>query len=169
MAANLIARHLRQTLDLSDAVLVASDAGEAKDIGRYANRLHLPIAVIDKRRHADDEKAVAENLIGDVRGKTALITDDEIATGGTLVESARFVLSRGAKRVVAAATHPVFSRDPRKLAEAGIHPLVVTDTLPVPADKRPEGLEILSVAPLLADAIRCIHDGTSVSRLFMDD
>lgn len=168
-AASLISRHLQANLDLEQTVIVASDAGEAKDIGRYANRLGLPIAIIDKRRYDDDEKPRAVHLIGDVEGKTALIVDDEIATGGTLAEAARFVLSQGASRVVAAATHAVLSGSaPALLAESGISPLIVTDTVPVPKEKRFEGLEVLSVASLLAEAIRRIHDGRSVSRLFVD-
>jgi ribose-phosphate pyrophosphokinase len=167
MAANLISNHLRTFLDLKDTVLVASDAGEAKDIGRYANKLGLPIAIIDKRRYADDEQARAENLIGEVEGKLALLTDDEISTGGTMVEAAHFLLARGATRVVAAATHAVFSGPAaQRLREAPIRPITVTNTVPLPPEKLFDGLEVLSVAGLFAEAIRRIHDGTSVSQLF---
>ena len=89
IAAPLICDYLRGR-DLCNSVLVASDVGESKSIGRYANRLNLPIAIIDKRRYGDDEKAKAVHLIGEVKGKDALIIDDEIASGGTLVEAVNF-------------------------------------------------------------------------------
>ena len=89
-----------------DYVLVAGDVGESKEVGHYAKRLNLPIAIVDKRRDGDDERARAVNLIGDVRGKDALIVDDEVASGGTLIEAARFVLDRGATAVEACIVHP---------------------------------------------------------------
>lgn len=95
--------------DLSNGVLVAGDVGESKSIGRYANRLNLPIAIIDKRRDGDDEKARAVHLIGDVAGKDALIIDDEIASGGTLMEATQFLKKYGVRSVSAAAVHPVLS------------------------------------------------------------
>ena len=97
-AVPIIADYLRQQ-DLSNAVLVAGDAGEAKEVGRYANRLHLPMAIIDKRRFGDDERAVPTHLIGDVDGKRAIIVDDEVATGGTLCEAAVFLKEQGAASV----------------------------------------------------------------------
>jgi len=166
-AAGVICDHLRGKLDIGNTVAVASDAGEAKDIARYANRLKVPIAIIDKRRHGDNEKAIAAHLIGDVAGKTALLVDDEIATGSTLVEAARFLRKEGAKEVMAAATHPIFSgQAPQNLGGAEFELLAVTDTVPVPKEKRFKGLQVLPVAPLLAEAIRRIHDGRSVSKLF---
>ncbi|MCA9565202.1 MAG: ribose-phosphate pyrophosphokinase [Myxococcales bacterium] len=164
-AASLLCAGLKRAEVTENAVIVASDAGEAKDIGRYANRLNLPIAIIDKRRYGDDEKAVAENLIGSVEGKTALIVDDEIATGGTMIEAAEFCLKMGAERVAAAATHGILTA-PDRFKTSHIEKLLVTDTVPVPEEKHYPGLEVLSVAPLLAEAIRRIHDGRSVSRLF---
>lgn len=153
--------------DLRDTVLVAGDVGESKDVGHYANRLNLPMAIVDKRREGDDERAVATHLIGDVRGRTALVVDDEIASGGTLVEAARFVLQHGAVAVDAAAVHPILSgRAVQRLSESPIRSLIVLDTVPVPEEKRIDKLTVLSVAPLLASAIQAIHDGDSVSALF---
>src|SRR5438094_749757 len=91
-AAPILCDYLRQSRDLANYVLVAGDVGESKDVGHYAARLDLPIAIVDKRRYGDDEAPRAVNLIGDVKGKVALIVDDEVASGGTLVEAARFVL-----------------------------------------------------------------------------
>jgi ribose-phosphate pyrophosphokinase len=167
MATPIICDYLRETRDLSNYVLVAGDVGESKDVGSYANRLNLPMAIVDKRRDGDDEKARATNLIGDVEGKTALIIDDEIATGGTMIEATRFVLDRGALGVEAACVHPVLSgKAVDRLDASPLRSLVVTDTLPMAPEKRIAKIEVLSVAKLFAEAIRAIHDGSSISRLF---
>ena len=137
-AAPILCDYLRQSRDLANYVLVAGDVGESKEVGEYANRLNLPIAIVDKRRHGDDENARATNLIGDVKGKVALIVDDEVASGGTLMEATRFVLERGRRG----------------------------GSLCRPARKRIDKIHVQSVARLVADAIHAIHDGSSVSRLF---
>jgi ribose-phosphate pyrophosphokinase len=166
-AAPILCDYLRQSRDLTNHVLVAGDVGESKEVGNYANRLNLPIAIVDKRRDGDDERARATNLIGDVRGKTALIIDDEVASGGTLIEAARFVLDRGATAVEACIVHPVLSgRAIERIDESPLRQLVVTDTIPLAPHKRIDKIHVQSVAPLFADAIQSIHDGSSVSRLF---
>lgn len=163
----ILCDHLSQNRDLSNTVLVAGDVGESKDVARYANRLRLPLAIVDKRRDGDDEKPLATNLIGEVAGKRALIVDDEISSGGTLIEAARFVLERGATEVEAAAIHGVLAgRAIERIAESPLRSLVVTDTVPIAPQKRIDKIEVLSVAELFAKAIRAIHDGQSVSRLF---
>lgn len=163
IAAPLICRHLLEA-PLRDHVVVASDIGEAKDIERYAARLDLPVAIIDKRRYADNDKAVARQLVGDVTGKTALIIDDEIASGGTLIEAANFCLSRGARAVRAAAVHGVFSPGALdRIGDSAIQSVLVTDSLPL-AQEHPK-VEQLSVAALFARAIEGIHGGTSVFEL----
>ena len=165
VGAPILCAHLMQR-DLTDHVLVAGDVGEAKELGRFANLLHLPVAVVDKRRYADDDAAVATNLIGEVRGKHAIIVDDEIATGGTIIEAARFLMERGALSVRVVATHGVLSGPAiERINSSVISSVVVTDTIPL-RDKRSDKIEVLSVAPLLAKAIRRIHDGDSVSDLF---
>jgi ribose-phosphate pyrophosphokinase len=163
IAAPMLCKHLSKKA-LADHVVVASDIGEAKDIERYANRLDLPVAIIDKRRYSDDDRAVARQLVGDVEGKTALIIDDEIASGGTLIEAANFCLSRGARAVKATAVHGVFSSGalPR-IAASAIESVLVTDSLPL-AEEHPK-IEQLSVASLFARAIQGIHGGTSVFEL----
>ena len=167
LSTALLSDHLARTRDLRETVLVAGDVGESKDVGRYAKRLHLPIAIVDKRRTGDDDRAVAVDLIGDVRGKDAILIDDEVATGGTLIEAARFCLERGARRVDAVAVHAVLSGNAvERIADSPIQSLVVTDSIPIPAEKRREWMEVVSVAPLLADAIRAVHAGESVSELF---
>jgi len=166
-AAPILCDYLKANRDLSDCVLVAGDVGESKEIGHYANRLNLPIAIVDKRRDGDDDNARATNLIGDVEGKTALIIDDEIASGGTLIEATRFVLDRGARAVEAACVHPVLSgRAVERIEASPLRSLVVTDTIPLSPEKQCAKIHVQSVAPLFADAIKAIHTGSSISTLF---
>ena len=165
-AAAPISDRLRRE-DLNNWTLVAADAGEAKDIGRYANRLDLTFAIIDKRRFGDDEKPKAVNLIGDVEGKICLIVDDEIASGATLVEAAAFLKQNGAEKVMAAATHAVFSSNAaERIRDAFVEKVIVTDTVPLRPEQVHEKIEVLSTADILASAIARIHDGRSVSALF---
>ncbi len=147
-------------------VVIAADVGEAKDAGRFARRLKAPLAIVDKRRTGDDEKAKPVHLVGDVKNRHALIVDDEIATGGTVFEAARYVASQGAASVRAAVVHPVLSGDAvERLRASDLARLTVTDTLPLPAHKRDPRIHVVSVAPLLADAIRRIHEGDSVAAM----
>jgi ribose-phosphate pyrophosphokinase len=153
--------------DLSNAVVVAADVGEAKDAGRYAKRLNLPLAFIDKRRDGDDENAQPAQVIGDVAGKDCLLVDDEVATGGTMFGATEFLLDRGARSVSAAVVHPVLSGSAfERLGASRLERLLVTNTIPLPADRTSSKIEILSLAPQLATAIEHIHDGRSVSELF---
>ncbi|MCU1278746.1 MAG: ribose-phosphate pyrophosphokinase, partial [bacterium] len=153
--------------DLTNTVVVAADVGEAKDAGKFSKRLDLPIAFIDKRRTGDDEKARPAHVIGDVVGKDCLLVDDEIATGGTLFSACEFLLDHGAVSVQAAIVHPVLSgRAIERLNGSRLERLIVTNTIPLSAEKRSPKIEVLSMAPLLATAITHIHDGRSVSELF---
>ena len=164
-ATPIIADYL-QKQDLSNAVLVAGDAGEAKEVGRYANRLHLPMAIVDKRRYDDSENAKATNIIGTVKGKNAILIDDEVATGGTLIEASAFLLDQGALTVTAAFTHGVLSGNAvERLHASHISGLTFTNTIPLQGKTSPK-FQVLSVAELFAQAIRRIHDGDSISNLF---
>ena len=166
LGAGPLCERLRKE-NTDDWVLVAADAGEAKDLGRFANRLDLPMAIIDKRREGDDERPKAVSLIGDVDGKIAVVVDDEIASGGTLVEAATFLKQEGARQVLATATHPIFSANTAdRIDDAFLDKVVVTDTVPLREDQQSEKVEVISVAPLFAEAIARIHDGRSVSKLF---
>jgi ribose-phosphate pyrophosphokinase len=167
IAAPLICDYLRDK-DLTNSVLVASDVGESKSIGRYANRLNLPIAIIDKRRYGDDEKAKAVHLIGEVAGKNALIIDDEIASGGTLIEAVDFLKQQGVSSITAAAVHPVLSGQAiNRIKTMEIQELVVTNTIPLGEKaERYDKFTVLSVAPFFGDAIMRIHNGDSISKLF---
>ncbi len=164
-ATPLLADYLRKR-DLSDTVLVAGDAGEAKEVGRYANRLNLPMAIIDKRRYDDSEKPKPAHLIGEVSGMNTIIVDDEVSTGRTLIEAAIYLKEQGAKTVTAAFTHPVLAGDAiRALDESCIEEFVCTDSIPLGAKRSPK-LTVLGTAQLFAKAIRRIHDGESISELF---
>ena len=165
-AVPLICDHLAKG-DLSNAVVVAPDAGEAKDAARVAKRLNVALAIIDKRRYGDDEKPHAINLVGDVRGRRAILIDDEIATAGTIIEAVSFVRAQGASRVTVAGVHPVLSGSaPERLRAAEVDDYVFTDSIPIPLHKSNPRITVLSVAELLAEAIMRIHDGRSVSALF---
>jgi len=165
-AVPLICDHLAKS-DLSDAVVVAPDAGEAKDAARVAKRLNVALAIIDKRRFGDDERPQAINLVGDVRGKRVILIDDEIATAGTIVEAVAFVRAQGATRVTVAGVHPVLSGSaPQRLRESEVDEYVFTDSIPIPAHKWNPRITVLSVAGLLAEAIMRIHDGRSLAALF---
>ncbi len=162
----VISQHLLKG-DLSNTVLVASDVGEVKDLTHYANRLDLPMAIIDKRRSGNDEKAKAHSVIGDVDGKDAILLDDEIASGGTMIEAIAFLIKNGVKSVRCGAVHGVLTKNAvQRLSETSCKEIVVCDTIPVPEEKHTDKLKVLTVAPMFADAIRRIHTGESISSMF---
>jgi len=166
-AVKPIVQHLRQR-DLTDYVVVASDIGEMKEAAPFANKLDLPIAVIDKRRGGNDDKSQVSSVIGDIEGKRCLLIDDEVATAGTMCNAAKFLKERGALSVEAAATHGVLvGKGLERINDSVITRLLVTDTVPV-AEKAKQcpKIEILSVADVFADAIRRLHSGDSLSTLF---
>ena len=168
-AIRMLAKRFKEK-DLENVVVTATDPGSAKRAREVANVLDAPIALIDKERQGNDEKAEAISLVGDVRGKTAVIIDDEIGTGGTVVEAFKVLNAQGATSVYCGATHAVFAGDAHeRLAGSGITEFVVTDTLPIPGEKRFPGLEIISVAPLLGEAIGRIHTGDSIGAMFEQD
>lgn len=165
-AIPLIAEHIGRKVDLSRAVAVATDAGGAKRVGKFAARLHIPMAIIDKRRIRDSE-VVQGLVVGDVKGKQAIIFDDEISTGGTLVATAQTLAQAGVEGMIMGATHGVLCGSaPANLAVSKVDRFVVTNTVQIDASKQIPQLEILSVAPLMAEAIKRIHTGESVGALF---
>lgn len=163
-AIGLLSNHLKDK-DLTDYVVVSPDAGSIPRARDMAERLKLPVAFIDKRR---PEPNVAEvmNIVGKVAGNHAILLDDMIDTGGSLLQATKALRRMGAKSVVACATHAVFSGRARaNMDEAGFSELVVTNTIPIEQELRPL-VKVLSVAPLLGDAIIRIHEGHSVSEMF---
>ena len=165
-AVPLIAAHFKETMDLSRAVAVATDAGGAKRVGKFAAHLDVPMAIIDKRRLGDDQ--VEQGLVvGDVAGKDAIIFDDEISTGSTLTATALTLIEAGVNSMVMGATHPVLCGNaPANLAASNVDKFVVTNTVHVDEGKQMERLDVISVAPLMAEAIKRIHSGDSVGALF---
>jgi ribose-phosphate pyrophosphokinase len=152
-------------LGLSDLVVVAPDAGRVKLNKRFASKIGAELAILDKERPAQQVAEIGY-VIGDVKGKTAVIVDDMIDTAGTLKAAAETVLEEGAARVYAAATHAVFSGNAcENLRTSGLEAIVVTDTIPVAPD-RPENIRVLPCAELLTDSIRRIFVDDSVSEVF---
>ena len=157
-----------KNLKLKNIVVVSPDPGGVERARAFAKRLKAPLAIIDKRRQ-DDQAVVIMNVIGNVRGKTALIVDDMIDTGGTLVRSIEALLAKGAKKVYACATHPVFAgKAIEELIRSRVTEVVVTNSIPLSEEaKRYKRIHVLSVGGLLAETIRSVHQESSVSRLFV--
>ena len=156
-----------KTLDLPNLIVISPDAGGVERARAFAKRLGVNLAIIDKRREVANE-AKAMNIIGDVKGKVAFIVDDMIDTAGTLNEAAGALMAAGAKEVHACCSHPVFSGPaPERLASPNIKSVVVTNSIPLRdgLENNPK-VKVLSVAPLLGEAILRIHRETSVSSLF---
>lgn len=166
LAEPVLARHfLDQGLAGDGVTVVSPDTGNARRVRRFAKRLSSPFAIIDKRRTGNDDTSEVLNVVGDVEGRTALLLDDEIDTGGTMIHAAEALLARGAVAVQVAATHGVFSAGAEeRLQSSPLERIVVTDTFPAPG--RFEKLVVLSVAPLFAAAIRAIHEDASVTSIF---
>lgn len=156
--------------ELKDVVVVAVDIGIAKRARNFASRLDAPLAIIEKRRASNDEVVEHITVIGDVEGKTAITFDDEIDTAGSLVSAVAALELRGVREVYACCTHGILSGPAvERLAKSSLKELVVTDTLPILAEKRHEKIVVLSLAPLIGETIRRIHTGLSVGALFDEE
>jgi ribose-phosphate pyrophosphokinase len=165
-AAPVIIDHVSQ-LGLRDLVVVSPDAGGVERARAIAKRLYAGLAIIDKRREGPNV-SVFMHLIGDVRGRDCLIIDDMIDTAGTLMQAADALRREGARRILACGVHPVLSGPALPRIEgAPLEQVVVTNSIPLGKDKEHPKITVLSVAPLLAEAIRRIHDEESVSTLFI--
>lgn len=155
---------------LDDIVVVATDAGSSKRAYKYSHYFECPLALIDKRRESNNDNAMATNIIGDVKGKTALIFDDEISTGGTLVEAAQILKEHGAKEIYAGATHGVLVGPAiERIKNSPIKELVVTNTVPIPEEKMIDKIKVVSIAPLFAEAIKRINEKQPLGDLFEFD
>ena len=151
---------------LDDLVVVSPDVGGVTRARYLAGRLDTPLAIIDKRRPRPNVSEVM-NIIGDVAGKNCIIVDDLVDTAGSIVHAAKALKDRGAKDVYVACSHPVLSGPAyERISESVIKELVVTNTIPIPADKMIDKIKVLSVASLFADAIKRIYEGLSLSKLF---
>lgn len=151
----------------SDLVVVSPDAGFAKDARRYASVLDAPVAIADKERKAHDEVAQVWDLVGEVSGRDAVIVDDFTISAGTLASCADELVKRGARSVIAAVTHGVFTEGSgERLDQSPIETLIVTDTVENHPVRLSSKIDVVSVAPLFADVIRRIHTRQSVSGMF---
>jgi ribose-phosphate pyrophosphokinase len=167
-AVHMLSNHFKK-LNLDDLVVV-TDLGFAKRARTFAEILEAPLAIIEKRRPGNLGTAELLNVIGEVKGKRAIIVDDEIDTASTLIEIERALIREGVTEMYACATHAVMS-DPAtdRIRDSELTQVVVTDTIPLSAAKHLSKIKVLSVAPLIGQAIRRIHLGESVGALFSSD
>ncbi len=165
----MISRYFKEK-KLDDLVVVATDVGASKRARNVAQSLNAPLAIIEKRRVANDDKTQVVNVIGEVEGKRALLVDEEINTGSTILSAAEALKTRDVTEVLVACTHPIFSGDAvEKFQAAGFGEVVVTDTVPLPPEKHWPQLTVLSIASLIGEAISRIHTGRSIGELFQLD
>lgn len=164
-ASRLLVDHFRRQ-EIEDLVVVAPDVGSLKTARAYSKKLNAGLAFIDKRRPRQNEAEVM-NIIGEIKDKNILMIDDMIDTAGTLTNAAVALKERGAKKIIAACTHPILSGPAyQRIEDSPIDSVLVTDTVPLqrPSDK----LNVLSVASIFADAVRRIHTDETISSLFDD-
>ena len=162
-----LANNIKERRLNKDLVVVATDVGAAKRARDMADHLDAPIAIIEKHRIGNDDKVEASNLIGNVDGKTALIVDDEIDTGGTVAAAANILKEYGANDIYCSVVHPLLSGNAvEKLRNSPMKEVLVTNTLPLSEEKQFDGLKILPIASLLGEAIHRIHTGLSVGAMF---
>lgn len=165
-ALYLLSDHFKQK-KLKDVVVVATDVGISKKARDFAARMDATLAIMEKRRIGNVGKTEALNIIGEVKGMTAITFDDEIDTGGSLVNTVSALIENGAREVYSCCTHAVFSGPAiERIAKSSVKEVVVTDTIPVPPEKRIGKISVISMAPLLGEAIHRIHTGLSVGAMF---
>ena len=167
-ALPILAGYLEGKLDLSQVTVVAPDAGRVRVCERWTDRLGCPLAIIHKRRDPDvDNKVAMFAVVGHVAGRTCIVVDDMIDTGSTIIKAADALFEEGADQVIVTATHGVLSGDAVDgLKNSRVSEVIVTNTLPIVADKRFDKLTVLSIAPLIARAINEVFSDGSVTSLF---
>ena len=167
-AVNLLCAHVKAK-NIDDLVVV-SELGFAKKARNFAEMLQAPLAIVEKRRLGNEDRTEVMNIIGEVRGKTAVIIDDEIDTAGSLMEAVGALEAEGATAIMSCATHGVFSGGAlERIAASPLTEIVVTDTVPLPPEATDPRITVLSVAPLFGEAIKRIHRGESVGALFSSE
>jgi ribose-phosphate pyrophosphokinase len=163
----LLADYFKKKKLENELVVVAADIGISKRAHNVSASLNAPLAIMEKSRSGNDDRSQILMVIGDVAGKTALVIDDEISTGGTLVNNVNMLISKGAKEVYFCSTHAIFSGPAmERIASSPVKEVVVTDSVPVNAKKKIAKVTVLPLAPLLGEAMRRIHTGQSVGELF---
>ena len=152
--------------NLQDMVIVATDAGSSKKAYKYSEYFGCPIALIDKRREGNDDRAIATNVIGTVKGKEAIIFDDEVDTAGSLIETANILYREGAKEIYAGCTHGVLSANAvQRIQDSPIKELVITDTIPLTEEKKIDKIKVVSMVPLFAETIIRLHESRPLGDL----
>ena len=165
-ALPILVRYI-QGKELPDAVVIGVDLGAIKRARDLAQRVGAPLAIIEKRRIGNEDRAETLNVIGEVKGKIAIIVDDEIDTGGSLLSAVEALEQRGVREVYACCTHAVLSGNAvERIGGSSLKELIVTDTMHMTDGRRHEKITVLSVAPLLGEAIHRIHGGLSVGAMF---
>lgn len=152
---------------LDNMVIVATDAGSSKKAYKYSEFFNCPIALVDKRREGNDDRAIASTIIGDVKDRNAIIFDDEIDTAGSMMETVRVLKKFGAKSIYAGCTHGVLSGPAiERIANSDIEELVITNTIPLVEEKKIDKITELSIAPLFAETIRRINENLPLGEIF---
>jgi ribose-phosphate pyrophosphokinase len=169
LAGELVLSKYFKDKKISNLTVVSPDVGNMKIASRYADRLSGELAIVHKKRVSGSE-AIAQEIIGDVKGRNIVMCDDIIATAGTVCSAVRLVKDRGAEKIYVGATHGIFAGQAlERLKEAPIDEIVVTDTIPLtPAAKESGDIKVLTVSSMLGEAIKRIHRNESVSNLFID-
>lgn len=153
--------------DIDNKVVVATDAGSSKKAYKYAKHFGCPIALVDKRRDGNDDRAIATSVIGEIKGKNALVFDDEVDTAGSIMETAEVIKNFGAKEVYVGCTHGVLSGPAiERIKNSSIKELVMTNTIPLPEEKQLDKIVVVSISELFGEAIKRIHEETSIGELF---
>ena len=151
---------------LENKVIVATDAGSSKKAYKYSTFFGCPIAMLDKRRDGNNDKAIGTTIIGDVKGKNAIIFDDEIDTAGSMMETVRVLNEFGAKSVYAACTHGVLSGPAiERIKNSPIKELVITNTIPLTDEKKIDKIKVVSIAPLFAETIKRLNEKKALGEL----
>ena len=165
-AERLLERYF-ENKNLDNKVIVATDAGSSKKAYKYSEFFNCPIAMLDKRRDGNKDKAIGTTIIGDVKGKNAIIFDDEIDTAGSMMETVRVLKEFGAGAIYAACTHGILSGPAiERIAQSPIQELVITNTIPLPKEKQIDKIKVVSIAPLFAETIKRIHEKQPLGELF---
>ena len=165
-AQNILQKYFKEK-NLKNMVIVATDAGSSKKAYKYSEYFNCPIALIDKRRSGNDDRAIASSVIGEVRNKEAIIFDDEVDTAGSLIETARILEENGAKEIYAGCTHGILSANAvKRIQDSPIKELVITNTIPLPKEKQIDKIKVLTIAPLFAEAIKRINEAKPIGELF---
>lgn len=153
--------------NIENKVVVATDAGSSKKAYKYAEHFGCPIALVDKRRDGNDDKAIATSVIGEIKGKNALVFDDEVDTAGSIMETAEVIKKFGANEVYVGCTHGVLSGPAiERIQNSSIKELVMTNTIPLPKEKQIDKIVVVSISELFGEAIKRIHEETSIGELF---